>query len=99
MLNRLKEANKMKILRFAIPTTAELWGFTLKDKEDGSLLKCVLGGWQYKKIGVPLENGMEVKVTGVSKISKKWGRMVSSLPEFGSPNGLFLALPGIPGPV
>ena len=48
-------------------------GFTLKDKEDGSLLKCVLGGWQYKKIGVPLENGMEVKVTGVSKISKKWG--------------------------
>ncbi|HEY4505839.1 MAG TPA: exodeoxyribonuclease VII large subunit, partial [Candidatus Paceibacterota bacterium] len=48
-------------------------GFTLKDSEDGSLLKCVLGGWQYRKLGVPLENGMQVKVGGVPKISKKWG--------------------------
>jgi len=48
-------------------------GFTLKDSEDGSLLKCVLGGWQYRKLGVPLENGMQVKAGGVPKISKKWG--------------------------
>jgi len=50
-------------------------GFTLKDKEDSSLLKCVLGGWQYKKIGVRLEDGMEVKVAGGPKVSKKWGSL------------------------
>ena len=50
-------------------------GFTLKDKDDSSLLKCVLGGWQYKKLGVKLEDGMEVKVTGGPKVSKKWGSL------------------------
>lgn len=48
-------------------------GFTLKDKEDDSIMKCVLGAWDFKRIGVPLEVGMEVKVSGAPSISKKYG--------------------------
>lgn len=47
--------------------------FSLKDKDDGSILKCVLGAWQYGNIGVPLQDGMEIKVQGVPSISKAYG--------------------------
>ena len=48
-------------------------GFTLKDKEDSSVLKCVLSAWEFKRIGVMLEVGMEVQVSGSPSISKKYG--------------------------
>ena len=47
--------------------------FSLKDIEDGSILKCVLGTWQYSKIGVPLQDGMEVKISGNPSVSKAYG--------------------------
>jgi len=48
-------------------------GFTIKDKEDDSIMKCVLSAWDYKRIGVRIDVGMEVKVTGAPSISKKYG--------------------------
>lgn len=47
--------------------------FSLKDKEDGSLLHCFLPNWVYKNSGVLLENGMEVKVFGVPRVYKPRG--------------------------
>ncbi|OHB25817.1 MAG: exodeoxyribonuclease VII large subunit [Parcubacteria group bacterium RIFOXYD2_FULL_52_8] len=47
--------------------------FTLKDPEDGSLLKCVMGEWTWRRVGVELEDGMQVKVTGNAKLNKKYG--------------------------
>ncbi|MDP3955939.1 MAG: exodeoxyribonuclease VII large subunit [bacterium] len=48
-------------------------GFTLKDKEDGSLLKCVLAAWDFKRVGVAIDVGMEIAVTGSPSVSKKYG--------------------------
>lgn len=47
--------------------------FTLKDKEDGSILKCVLGAWDYRRIGVNIEDGMEIKVGGTPRVTKTYG--------------------------
>lgn len=47
--------------------------FTLKDPEDGSLLKCVMGEWTWRRVGVELEDGMQVKITGNAKVNKKYG--------------------------
>jgi exodeoxyribonuclease VII large subunit len=47
--------------------------FTLKDKEDGSIMKCVLGAWDYRRIGTLIEVGMEVCATGTPSVSKKFG--------------------------
>ncbi|PIR46998.1 MAG: exodeoxyribonuclease VII large subunit [Candidatus Vogelbacteria bacterium CG10_big_fil_rev_8_21_14_0_10_45_14] len=47
--------------------------FTLKDKEEEAILKCVLGVWQYRRIGVRLEDGMEIRVKGNPSISKRFG--------------------------
>ncbi len=47
--------------------------FTMKDPEDGSLLKCVMGEWTWRRVGVELEDGMQVKVTGNAKVNKKYG--------------------------
>jgi len=47
--------------------------FTLKDKDDNSILKCVLGEWQYRQIGVMLQDGMEVKIKGAPSVSKAYG--------------------------
>ena len=47
--------------------------FTLKDPEDGSLLKCVMGEWTWRRVGIELEDGMLIKVTGNAKVNKKYG--------------------------
>jgi exodeoxyribonuclease VII large subunit len=47
--------------------------FSLKDAEDGSLLRCGMHSQQYRRIGVPLEEGMAVKVFGYGKIAQKSG--------------------------
>src|SRR3989339_735735 len=48
-------------------------GFSLRDKDDPATLKCVLNIWQWKKLGVEIADGMEVKISGSPRISKKWG--------------------------
>jgi exodeoxyribonuclease VII large subunit len=47
--------------------------FSLKDKEDKSILKCFLSVWTYRKAGVLLEDGMEIKVGGYPRIYKLAG--------------------------
>ncbi|MDP3988947.1 MAG: exodeoxyribonuclease VII large subunit [bacterium] len=47
-------------------------GFTIKDKKDDSIMKCVVSAWEFKRIGVRIDVGMEVKVTGAPSISKKY---------------------------
>ncbi|MEI6296676.1 MAG: exodeoxyribonuclease VII large subunit [bacterium] len=47
--------------------------FSLKDKQDGSILKCFLSIWTYRKSGVLLEDGMEIKVGGFPRIYKLAG--------------------------
>lgn len=53
--------------------SAKWVSFSLKDKEEEALLKCVISVWQYRKLGVMLEDGMEIKVSGNPSISKRWG--------------------------
>lgn len=48
-------------------------GFSLRDKNDPATLKCVVAIWDFRKMGVTIEDGMEVKVGGNPRISKKWG--------------------------
>ncbi len=60
--------------------------FTLQDKEEKALLKCVMGMWEFRKIGVELEDGMEVKVGGSPRITKSYGTLgfwVSSIEPVG----------------
>jgi len=47
--------------------------FALKDAEDGSLLRCGLHSGQYRRLGVNLEEGMQVKVFGHGKLAGKSG--------------------------
>ncbi|MFA6006233.1 MAG: exodeoxyribonuclease VII large subunit [Candidatus Paceibacterota bacterium] len=47
--------------------------FSLKDKDDNSLLKCVMGAWLYNQIGVQIEDGMEIKISGSPSINKAYG--------------------------
>ncbi|MBP9759758.1 MAG: exodeoxyribonuclease VII large subunit [Candidatus Pacebacteria bacterium] len=47
--------------------------FSLKDAEDGSLLRCGMHSAVYRRIGVPLDEGMQVKVFGYGKIAQKSG--------------------------
>jgi len=47
--------------------------FSLKDAEDNSLLRCGLHSGQYRRIGVNLEEGMQVKVLGYGKLAQKSG--------------------------
>ncbi|HBM45489.1 MAG: Exodeoxyribonuclease 7 large subunit [Parcubacteria group bacterium GW2011_GWF2_38_76] len=47
--------------------------FSLKDKEDKSILKCFLSVWTYRNAGVLLEDGMEVKISGYPRIYKLAG--------------------------
>ncbi|MCH7604461.1 exodeoxyribonuclease VII large subunit [Patescibacteria group bacterium] len=48
--------------------------FSMKDKEDGSILSCIIFKWQYSQSGIRIEEGMEVKVSGVPNIYKPTGR-------------------------
>lgn len=47
--------------------------FSLKDAEDNSLLRCGLHSGQYRRLGVNLEEGMQVKVLGYGKLAAKSG--------------------------
>ncbi len=60
------EVTDLKLLR-------EWAFFSLKDAESGALLRCGLHAQQYRRIGVNMEEGMQVKVTGYGKISPKTG--------------------------
>jgi len=50
-------------------------GFTLKDKTDAAVLKCVTHAFSFRRMGVALEDGMEIKVYGVPRVSKGWGSL------------------------
>jgi exodeoxyribonuclease VII large subunit len=45
--------------------------FDLKDEEDGSVLKCFMTAWQ---LTFALADGMRVRVTGVAKVSARFGK-------------------------
>jgi exodeoxyribonuclease VII large subunit len=44
---------------------------TLKDKENDSVLNCYVNPYTYKGLGLALEDGMEIKLTGVPNIFKR----------------------------
>ncbi len=48
--------------------------FSLKDKDDSSLMDCYLSPLTYRGLGVRLEDGMEAKVGGTPSIYKPKGR-------------------------
>lgn len=48
--------------------------FSLKDKEDESVLGCFLPVYTFRGLGVPLEDGMEVAVEGVPRLVRRNGR-------------------------
>lgn len=47
--------------------------FALKDAEDNSVLRCGLHSGQYRRLGVNLEEGMQIKVYGYGKLAGKSG--------------------------
>lgn len=47
--------------------------FTLHDKEEKAILKCVMGLWDFRRIGLEIVDGMEVKVSGSPRITKSYG--------------------------
>ena len=47
--------------------------FSLQDKEDRAILKCIIGLWDFKRMGVEIIDGMEVKVGGTARITKSYG--------------------------
>ena len=49
--------------------------FDLKDKKDGSSLKCFMWQDKYEISGVQLEEGIEIMVWGDSSIRKQWGQL------------------------
>lgn len=79
-LDRLKELLSSETA-FVVGEVSELkvtpkWvGFSLLDKQDGSVLKCFMSVWAYRKSGVSILDGMEVKVGGRSTVYKLRGTM------------------------
>lgn len=79
-LDRLKDVLSAENA-FVVGEVSELkltpkWaGFSLIDKKDGSILKCFMSVWAYKKSGVTLVDGLEVKVGGRPTIYKLRGTM------------------------
>lgn len=60
--------------------------FALKDAESGAVLRCGLHSGVYRKIGVNLEEGMAIKVSGYGKVAEKSGNFgfwVSSIEPVG----------------
>ena len=49
--------------------------FNLKDKEDGSVLNCLIFRYQYEVSGVKLEIGNEIIVNGYAEIYKPMGKL------------------------
>ena len=50
------------------------------DKEEGNL-KCVMRIWDFKRVGIEIADGMEVKVSGTARITKSYGSLVFGLIE------------------
>ena len=48
--------------------------FSLKDKDNESVMNCYLRPWIYRNLGVTLEDGMEIKIGGILNIYKPKGR-------------------------
>lgn len=48
--------------------------FSLKDKEDGSLMDCYMSPYTFRGLGMAVEDGIEVKVSGIPSIYKPKGR-------------------------
>jgi exodeoxyribonuclease VII large subunit len=48
--------------------------FALKDAEEPALLSCGMHASAFRRIGVPLEDGMSIRITGNGKITPKSGR-------------------------
>lgn len=48
--------------------------FSLKDKEDNSLMDCYLSPYAFRGIGIAVEDGLEIKVNGAPNIYKPKGR-------------------------
>ena len=49
--------------------------FTMKDKQDGSMLKCFMWARDYKMCGVNIEEGLEIIAGGVPEIYKPTGNL------------------------
>ncbi|MBI5153542.1 MAG: exodeoxyribonuclease VII large subunit [Parcubacteria group bacterium] len=49
--------------------------FTLKDKIDESILNCYIRPSTYERMGVQIEEGLEVKVSGIPNVYKPKGRL------------------------
>lgn len=49
--------------------------FAIKDKEDGSLLNCIMWNNVYQMCGIELEEGMEVIICGVAEVYKPYGKL------------------------
>ncbi|MCK5123429.1 MAG: exodeoxyribonuclease VII large subunit [Candidatus Pacebacteria bacterium] len=49
--------------------------FNLKDKEDGSVISCLIWRYQYEVSGVKLEIGNEIIVSGYAEIYKPMGKL------------------------
>ncbi len=49
--------------------------FSLKDKDDASVVNCFLSRWRCDALGVELEEGMEVKINGRPEVYKASGRL------------------------
>lgn len=56
-------------------TDAKWTGFSLKDKDDEAVLKCVMPSWQYRKAGVEVADGMQVKAGGFPRMTKRYGSL------------------------
>lgn len=48
--------------------------FSLKDKEDEAVLNCFLPIYTFRGLNIPIEDGMEVRVSGMPRIVKRNGR-------------------------
>jgi exodeoxyribonuclease VII large subunit len=60
--------------------------FSLQDKDEKAILKCVMGIWEFRRIGLEIADGMEVKVGGVPRMTKSYGSFalwVSSIEPVG----------------
>ncbi|MEZ6255163.1 MAG: exodeoxyribonuclease VII large subunit [Patescibacteria group bacterium] len=48
--------------------------FTLSDKNEQAILSCLIWKFKFNKLGITLEEGMEVKITGTANMYKPSGR-------------------------
>lgn len=49
--------------------------FTIADKEDDATLECLIWKSVFESLGIELEEGLEVKITGTANVYKKNGRL------------------------